>query len=75
MKFKKYDSASFNSLEGKSNGIGIKYRNQKLKWNNLDIPIIIKKKNDYAKEALENNIKYCRILKKLFVARKNIIFS
>ncbi|MEA1975655.1 MAG: transposase, partial [Bacillota bacterium] len=58
-----YDSASFNSLEGKSNGTGIKYRNQKLKWNNLDIPIIIKKKDDYAKEALENNIKYCRILR------------
>jgi len=41
VKFKKY--GTFNSLEGKSNGTGIKYRGQRLKWNKLDIPILIKK--------------------------------
>ena len=60
--FKKY--GTFNSLEGKSNATGIKYRGQRLKWNKLDIPILIKKKDDYAKEALGNTIKYCRILRK-----------
>ena len=58
VKFKKY--GTFNSLEGKSNGTGIKYRGQRLKWNKLDIPILIKKKEDYAKEALKNKIKYCK---------------
>ena len=62
VKFKPH--GAFNSLEGKSNGTGIKYRGGRLKWNKLDIPILIKKKDDYAKEALENKIKYCRILKK-----------
>ena len=62
VKFKRY--GTFNSLEGKSNGTGIKYRGQRLKWNKLDIPILIKKKDDYAKEALKNKIKYCRILRK-----------
>jgi transposase len=62
VRFKRY--GSFNSLEGKSNDTGIKYRGQRLKWNKLNIPIIIKKGDDYAKEALENKIKYCRILRK-----------
>jgi hypothetical protein len=62
VKFKKY--GTFNSLEGKSNGSGIKYRDKQLKWNGLEIPIIIKKKDDYAKEALESKIKYCRLLRK-----------
>ena len=62
VRFKRY--GTFNSLEGKSNGTGIKYREQRLKWNKLDIPILIKKKDDYAKEAIENKIKYCRILRK-----------
>ncbi|MDM8534287.1 transposase [Clostridiaceae bacterium HSG29] len=62
VKFKRYEM--FNSLEGKSNKTGIRYLNQILKWNKLDIPILIKKKDDYVKEALENKIKYCRILRK-----------
>ncbi len=60
--FKRYND--FYSLEGKSNATGIKYRGQRLKWNRLDIPIVIKNKDEYAKEALKNKIKYCRILKK-----------
>ena len=54
VKFKKY--GTFNSLEGKSNGSGIKYRDKQLKWNGLDIPVLIKKKDGYAKEALESRI-------------------
>ena len=61
--FKRYND--FYSLEGKSNDTGIKYRGQRLKWNKLNTPIIIKKGDDYAKEALENKIKYCRILRKV----------
>ncbi len=62
VKFKKYET--FNSLEGKSNGTGIKYRNQMLKWNNLNIPIIIKNNDKYAKGLLKNKVKYCRVLRK-----------
>jgi hypothetical protein len=62
VKFKRYDS--FNSLEGKSNKTGIKYRDQIFKWNGLNIPIITKKGDIYAQEALTNKIKYSRILRK-----------
>jgi len=62
VKFKRYEM--LNSLEGKSNKTGIRYLNQILKWNNLNIPIIIKDNDYYAEEALINNIKYSRILRK-----------
>jgi hypothetical protein len=54
--FKKY--GELNSLEGKSNGTGIKFKNNKLLWNKLEISAIIKKSDEYAQMALENKIKY-----------------
>lgn len=60
--FKKYNE--LNSLEGKSNKTGIRFRENKLEWNKLSIPVIIKKSDEYAHMALENKIKYCRILRK-----------
>lgn len=60
--FKKHDE--LNSLEGKSNKIGIRFKNNKLIWNKLEIPVIIKKNDEYAQMALENEIKYCRVLRK-----------
>lgn len=65
--FKKY--GELNSLEGKSNGTGIKFQNNNLVWNKLRIPVIIKENDEYAQMALENRIKYCRVLRK-FIRRK-----
>lgn len=60
--FKKYDE--LNSLEGKSNRTGIRFKNNKLVWNGLEVPAIVRKNDEYAQIALENRIKYCRILRR-----------
>ena len=41
-----------NSLEAKKNAAGIRYFNQRLHWKGLDIPVIVRKRDMYAKEAL-----------------------
>lgn len=63
VKFKKYNE--MDSLEGKSNNTGIRFKNNKLQWNGLNIPVIIKKNDIYAHMALQDRIKYCRIVRKL----------
>ena len=65
--FKKYNE--LNSLEGKSNKTGIRFKNSELVWNKLSIPVIIKKNDEYAQMALENKIKYCRVLRKFIRGR------
>ena len=65
--FKKYNE--LNSLEGKSNKTGIRFKNNELVWNKLSIPVIIKKNDEYAQMALENKIKYCRVLRKFIKGR------
>lgn len=58
--FKKY--GQLETLEGKSNLSGIKYREGFLIWNDLKIPVMIKKQDLYAQMALGmNRIKYCRV--------------
>ena len=61
--FKKY--GTFNSVEGKSNNTGIRFFKDKqlIKWNDLELPVIIKG-TDYELEALENDISYCRIVRR-----------
>lgn len=61
--FKKY--GELNSLEGKSNKTGIRFKDKCLIWNRLIIPVIIKKNDIYAHEALQNKIKYCRIKREM----------
>lgn len=63
IKFKRY--GEMNSLEGKSNKTGIRFNDNKLIWNGLSIPVIIKANDEYAQIALCNKIKYCRIVRKL----------
>ena len=62
--FKKYKADEF-SIEGKSNASGIKFRNNKIIWFGLEIPVIIDKRNDYIIEALKNRTKYVRLHRKL----------
>src|SRR5690606_1450794 len=54
-----------NSLEGKSNNAGIRFKDNKLQWIGLSIPVIIKKNDVYAHIALNDRVKYCRIVRKL----------
>ena len=60
--FKKY--GEMNSVEGKSNKTGIRFKENTLIWNGLEIPAIIKKNDTYAQMSLMNKIKYCRIVRK-----------
>jgi hypothetical protein len=61
--FKKYGDIC--SIEGKSNSTGIRFINDQLIWKNLIIPVKIDKNDIYAQMALQDRIKYCRILRKL----------
>ena len=60
--FKKY--GEMNSIEGKSNKTGIKFKENTLTWNGLEIPAIVGRNDTYAQMALMNKIKYCRIVRK-----------
>lgn len=60
--YKKYDS--LNSLEGKSNKVGIKFKDDKILWNGLEIPVKINYKNNYESQSFQNDIAYCRIIRK-----------
>lgn len=52
------------SIEGKTNAQGIKYRDGIIQWNKLNIPVVIKNNDTYAQMAIQNRVKYCRIVKK-----------
>lgn len=60
--FKRY--GEFNSFEGKSNKTGIKFKNDILYWNGLIIPTIINYSNPYEYQTMQNEIAYCRIVRK-----------
>jgi len=60
--FKKY--GELQSLEGKTNASGLKFRNHALVWNDLSIQVVVDPLDVYAQMALMRTIKYCRILKK-----------
>jgi hypothetical protein len=60
--FKKF--GELQSLEGKNNDAGIRFKDQALLWNGLSIKVIIHPKDAYAQMALTGIIKYCRVLKK-----------
>ena len=53
------------SVEGKWNASGITYRDGIIKWNKLNIPVIIKNNDSYAQKAIQDRVKYCRIVRKL----------
>lgn len=53
------------SVEGKWNASGITYRDGVIKWNKLNLPVIIKNNDVYAQKAIQDRIKYCRIVRKM----------
>ncbi|MDE7093636.1 MAG: transposase, partial [Oscillospiraceae bacterium] len=60
--YKRY--GELNSLEGKSNSSGIRFKNSTISWNGLEIPVRIDNNNTYEQQALQNPIAYCRIIRK-----------
>lgn len=56
--YKKY--GEFNSLEGKSNTTGIRFKDDMITWNGLKIPVVI----DYEYQAMQSKICYNRIVRK-----------
>lgn len=65
VQFKSY--GEFNSLEGKWNKSGLKFKNETktIEWNKLSLPVIIKQNDIYAHLALEDRVKYVRIVRKM----------
>lgn len=60
--YKKYNN--LNSLEGKSNKTGIRFKNDMILWNGLKIPVVINYDNYYEYQAMQADISYCRIIRK-----------
>ena len=55
----------YNTIENKWNKSGMKYSDGFIIWSRLKIPVIIKQNDIYAQTAIQDNIKYCRIVRKL----------
>lgn len=65
--YKKYDT--FNTLEGKSNSSGIRFKDDMIFWNGLEIPVDIDYNNHYEYQAMQCKICYNRIVRK-FIRNK-----
>ena len=53
------------SLRGKNNKQGIRFKDGKLVWGKMVIQPQLRKKDIYARKALKNSVKYCRIVRKM----------
>ncbi len=51
------------SFESSDNKQGIRFRDNKVIFNKLNIPVVIKQNDIYVQQALQNRVKYCRIKK------------
>ena len=60
--YKKY--GTFNTLEGKSNASGIRFKDDTIFWNGLEIPVLIDYRNRYEHHAMKSKICYNRIVRK-----------
>ena len=60
--YKKF--GELNSLEGKSNKTGIRFKNDMIIWNGLKIPVIVDYDDYYEYQAMQCDICYCRIVRK-----------
>ena len=53
------------SFESSDNKQGIRFRDNIVNFNKLQLPVIIKKNDIYAHMALQNRVKYCRIKREI----------
>ena len=67
--FSRYNE--YNSIENKWNKSGLKYdiNSNTIIWNKLNIPVIIKNNDLYAQKAIQDKIKYCRIVRRFIKGR------
>ncbi len=54
----------FNSIEGKTNASGIRYRDGQLKWKGLDIPCMVERDDPVVRHGLSSPVRYNRILRR-----------
>ena len=54
-----------NTIENKWNKSGLKYSDGFVIWSGLKIAVIIKQNDIYAQTAIQDNIKFCRIVRKI----------
>ena len=52
------------SLEGKNNETGLRFKDNTLYWSDLEIPCIIDSDNDLIQYGLTHKVKYCRIVRR-----------
>jgi len=52
------------SLEGKNNETGLRFRDNILMWSGLEIPCIIDPENKVIAYGLNHKVKYCRIVRR-----------
>ena len=55
----------YNTIENKWNKSGMKYSGGQILWQGLNIPVIIKNNDTYARQAIQDRVKFCRIVRKL----------
>ncbi len=60
--YKRY--GELNSLEGKTNASGIRFKDDMLLWNGLEIPVVVDYDNYYEYQAMQCKICYNRIVRK-----------
>jgi hypothetical protein len=54
------------SVEGKSNQSGIRYKDGRVEWNGLTLPVNLRPQDEYAQMALAaSRVKYCRLTRKV----------
>ncbi|MGP6145893.1 hypothetical protein [Jeotgalibaca sp. A122] len=65
VRFKKF--GQLESMEGKSNGSGIRFKGDRVEWNGLVLPVKIRVNDLFVQESLaQHRVKYCRIVRKAF---------
>ena len=60
--FKRF--GEIDSIEGKDNKTGIKFRNNQIIWKGLNIKVNVDRNDTYAQIAIQDRVKYCRIVRK-----------
>jgi hypothetical protein len=60
----------YRSIEGKTNKQGIRFKDERLAWGKLQIPILIDKNDPVILHALSSPIKFCRIIKKTIKSKQ-----
>ncbi|MHC0038843.1 nuclease/transposase family protein [Pseudoneobacillus sp. C159] len=67
VRYKRFDELE--SVEGKTNQAGIRFKDNIVHWLGLSLPIILKSNDSYAHQALLSRVKYGRIVRKWIKGR------